>query len=363
MAAKKIYVDLNLQQNHLVKAAVENLSSAPGTPVAGQMYFDTVKNQFGVYNGTIWVYQGDLSLIEWQDSVITEIAYIKTTTGAPTTTGATTGEYLLDTVDNKIYLSTSGDTWNAGTTLTNGQRYIFKKNGSGSGTGITSVGDNKIYYSNGTTVGSITPTTGMFVSVDNEPTYLYYFGGSFWAPKAFENNTASNGITLSGVDIQLDLTSLTAAASIISAAGTDYFVFIDSSDSNNEKKQSLFDFVTTITGTGLVQDGTTGKIKIDAASAAEAIAGASTSKVVTPLSIASFIHTYNNSFIVGDWVGAGPYTLTYPLATTAVTTPKHVTVKDSTGDEVTVNVNVTGSIVVLTSNSTFAGSVEISGKQ
>jgi len=35
---------------------VENLASAPGSPVAGRVYYDTTLHQFGYYNGTIWVY-------------------------------------------------------------------------------------------------------------------------------------------------------------------------------------------------------------------------------------------------------------------------------------------------------------------
>src|ERR1700729_3927445 len=35
---------------------LENLSSAPSSPAAGWAYFDTTRNQVGVYNGTSWGY-------------------------------------------------------------------------------------------------------------------------------------------------------------------------------------------------------------------------------------------------------------------------------------------------------------------
>jgi hypothetical protein len=41
-----------------------------------------------------------------------------------------------------------------------------------------------------------TPTVGMFVSVDDDPNGIYYFGGAAWSLKAFEVNTAGGGITI-----------------------------------------------------------------------------------------------------------------------------------------------------------------------
>jgi hypothetical protein len=48
-----------------------------------------------------------------------------------------------------------------------------------------------------------TPTAGTFISVDNETTLLYYYGGASWTTKAFESTTASTGLTQNGIDIQL----------------------------------------------------------------------------------------------------------------------------------------------------------------
>lgn len=49
---------INLSQNELQNAKIQNLASAPSSPVAGQVYFDTTLHQFGVYNDNTssWVY-------------------------------------------------------------------------------------------------------------------------------------------------------------------------------------------------------------------------------------------------------------------------------------------------------------------
>lgn len=49
-----VYASLNLHQNQVESAALENLATPPGSPVDGQAYFDTALGKARVWNGTAW---------------------------------------------------------------------------------------------------------------------------------------------------------------------------------------------------------------------------------------------------------------------------------------------------------------------
>ena len=55
MAVRKYGAHINLQQNELQNAVVQNLATAPSNPKAGQEYFNTADHTKYVYNGTAWV--------------------------------------------------------------------------------------------------------------------------------------------------------------------------------------------------------------------------------------------------------------------------------------------------------------------
>lgn len=56
--AKTILTDIDLQQNEVQNAVLENRATAPTSPKPGQQYFDTTDNTVKTYNGTEWTSGG-----------------------------------------------------------------------------------------------------------------------------------------------------------------------------------------------------------------------------------------------------------------------------------------------------------------
>jgi len=86
-------------------------------------------------------------------------------------------------------------------TPNSGDRYLID----GVGTGTWSGHNNDIAEWDGSAWQYTTPTTGTYISVDDETDGLYYYNGTSWTKHMYESTTASLGVEKVGVDIRLDM--------------------------------------------------------------------------------------------------------------------------------------------------------------
>lgn len=95
--ARKFLVGIDLNKNELSNAVIQNLASAPSTPAAGQIYFNTGDGELYYYDGTQWV------------SVLNESEVISGTYASRPAAG-TVGRLFFATDQQIMYFDT-GSAW------------------------------------------------------------------------------------------------------------------------------------------------------------------------------------------------------------------------------------------------------------
>lgn len=107
----KYLASIDLQQNQLVRARIENLASNPSTPVAGQVYFNTTTNRLRFYTGSAWVeLDAAVESISANSPLSASVSGTGVTISIPAAAGPSTDGYMAGTDKAKLDAATNANT-------------------------------------------------------------------------------------------------------------------------------------------------------------------------------------------------------------------------------------------------------------
>lgn len=327
--SRKFLTSIDLNKNQLLNAVVQNLSSAPANPVAGQIYFNTTANVYEVYNGTAFV-----SFLPSNSSLAT-IA----TANASATAIAASGQKITGLADpteaqdaaTKAYV----DAARSGLDVKASVRAATTVNITLSGTqtidGVSVIAGDRVLVKNQSTAsanGIYVVAAGSWSRSDDANTSAEVTSGMFTFVSEGTANDNAGFVLTTNDPIVLDTTNLTFAQ--FSGAGS-----IDAGDG------------LTKTGNTLNAVGTTDRISVssDAIDIASTYAGQSTITTVGTIAAG----TWNGTAIAVANGGTGATTLTGFLVgngTSAVTASATIAGTAITGNISGNAANVTGTVAI-----------------
>lgn len=182
--SKKFLVSIDLNQNELQNAVIQNLATAPSSPSEGQVYYDSSTGDKSVYfyNGSSWVdiggavqslVAGDAIAVSGSKNVTVDVVYDDVTIGV----NGSNQVYVKDGGISNAKLANSSLTVTAGSGLTGGGSISLGSSATvnvGAGTGIVVNADDIALDYAGTDnfIDSATDLEG--TAIDSSDTIIYH---------------------------------------------------------------------------------------------------------------------------------------------------------------------------------------------
>lgn len=315
---------IDLNKNELQNAKIHVLATAPSNPQEGQIYYNSTDNKLYFYDGTSFVdASGDIKSVVTSTSTTLQITdsngpnpSIATVTAAVTNggTGLATGDQIYDFVTDSataiatlnaitndvtigdatdVTVTTSGNLEVTGDLTVNGTTTTVNSN--------TVTVDDPVFTLGGDTAPASDDNKDRGIEFryhDGSSALLGFFGfddstGDF----TFLTSATNTSEVFSGTKGNLDINNISLSGSITSidgAAPTDGQILIGNSSNNDMQLATItagegID-ITNAAGTITIDtedSSTTNKGVVQLATAAEALAGTDTLKVVTPAGLAA----------------------------------------------------------------------------